>query len=208
VGESLDLARELGLLDTRVFFNDWVPYGERQQYLLDADLGISTHPAHFETHLSFRTRILDYIWAGLPIVCSSGDYFASLVAERDLGLVVPPGDASALASAIRTLLDDPGRLARCRTNLAQVARELRWDVVVDPLRSFCRAPRLAPDRAQRVAEAGHRIARSLRLWRWARLMAIRAGVPESAVERARRTWAVQRLVALAHKLSSTGARQG
>ena len=38
------LAEELGLLDEHVFFNDgWVPYDERQNFLLDADIGVSTH---------------------------------------------------------------------------------------------------------------------------------------------------------------------
>jgi hypothetical protein len=42
-------------------------------------VGVSTHRDHLETRLSFRTRMLDYIWAGLPIVCTDGDHFASLV---------------------------------------------------------------------------------------------------------------------------------
>ena len=59
---------------------------------IEADLGLSTHRDHLETRLSFRTRMLDYLWTGLPIVCTDGDVFASLVAERGLGAVVPPGD--------------------------------------------------------------------------------------------------------------------
>jgi glycosyltransferase involved in cell wall biosynthesis len=36
-------ARELGVLDSHVFFNDWVPYTERARWLAEADLGVSTH---------------------------------------------------------------------------------------------------------------------------------------------------------------------
>ena len=93
VDESIALATELKVLDTHVFFNDWVPYEERWRYLTEADLGLSTHRDHFETRISFRTRMLDYLWTGLPIVCTEGDAFAALVAERHLGAVVPPGDA-------------------------------------------------------------------------------------------------------------------
>ena len=85
VAESMALARELGVLDTHVFFNDWVPYTDRWRYLREADLGLSTHRDHLETRLSFRTRMLDYLWSGLPIVCTEGDVFAALVAERGLG---------------------------------------------------------------------------------------------------------------------------
>ncbi|NJP07416.1 MAG: glycosyltransferase family 4 protein, partial [Chloroflexaceae bacterium] len=71
--QTVALADELGLRDTTVFFNDhWVPYTERGRYLLEADIGISTHLEHIETRFAFRTRVLDYIWAGLPMVVSDG----------------------------------------------------------------------------------------------------------------------------------------
>ncbi|HEX2118535.1 MAG TPA: glycosyltransferase, partial [Acidimicrobiales bacterium] len=63
------LSDALGLTDKHVFFNEgWVAYEDRQNYLLEADIGVSTHLHHVETAFSFRTRILDYLWAGLPIV--------------------------------------------------------------------------------------------------------------------------------------------
>ncbi len=59
------LADELGLTGRHVFFNEeWVPYDERQNYLLDADVAVTTHFHHVETEFSFRTRVLDYLWAG------------------------------------------------------------------------------------------------------------------------------------------------
>ena len=51
----------------------------RQNVYLDATAAVSFHRAHLETRFSFRTRILDCIWASLPIVCSSGDVLADLV---------------------------------------------------------------------------------------------------------------------------------
>ena len=62
-----------------MIFNDWVPYDERALYLMEADLGVSTHHAHLETRYAFRTRMLDYLWARLPIVCTEGDHFGDLV---------------------------------------------------------------------------------------------------------------------------------
>ena len=67
--QTQELSDQLGLTGTFVFFNEgWVPYDDRQNYLLDADVGVSTHFEHIETTFSFRTRILDYLWAPLPIV--------------------------------------------------------------------------------------------------------------------------------------------
>ncbi len=122
------LAVELGVLDSRVFFNDgWVPYDQRPAWFLDADLGVSAHFDHLETRFSFRTRMLDYIWAGLPIVATEGDPFADLIVDRDLGAVVGYQDAAAFAAAVAGLLDDPGRRRTITSNLRVARAAMSWD---------------------------------------------------------------------------------
>lgn len=144
--EARELARELGLLDTHVFFNDgWVPYDERQNHLLDADVGVTTHLDHVETAFSFRTRVLDYFWASLPVVSTGGDTLASLIERRGLGLTVPAGDVEALEEALHRLLTDEQLAAECRTHVEEVADEFRWSRVLGPLVEFCRRAERAPD---------------------------------------------------------------
>ena len=191
VDECLELARALGVLDSHVFFHDWVPYGERGRYLREADLGLSTHREHLETRLSFRTRVLDYIWAGLPIVCTEGDFFAGLVRERGLGLVVPPGDVPALSGAIAELLDNEVLRASCREGLAALSEELRWSRVVAPLARFCAAPRFAPDRELAVGAYRRHLAKSFRVTRWAKRTALGLGVSEGRIEQVK-AWGVVR----------------
>lgn len=57
--------------------------------------------------------------SGVPVVASKLGGLAELVTDRETGLLVPPGDAAALARALRELLED-GDL---RTALGQGARE-------------------------------------------------------------------------------------
>jgi hypothetical protein len=185
VPATIALAREFGVLDTHVFFNDWVPYSERWRYLKEADLGCSTHREHLETRLSFRTRMLDYLWAGLPIVCTSGDVFASLVAERRLGLVVPPGDVDALERAIERLIDDPEERARCRMRLLDTAKEFRWSEVVAPLARFCDAPHLAADH-QGVSPAGPWTSPSYRFVNWMKRGILATGISRKRIEQLKR----------------------
>ncbi len=52
---------------------------------------MSTHLHHVETDYSFRTRILDYFWASLPTVSTTGDALADLIERRGLGLTVRTG---------------------------------------------------------------------------------------------------------------------
>lgn len=140
------LAAELGLLGSTVFFHDgWVPYDQRHRWLAEADVGVSTHHAHVETEFAFRTRCLDYLWAGLPVVTTDGDAIADLVRSAGLGAVVPPSDVDALAAALLDLLGDPARRAECAAASAAAAERFRWPVVAEPLLRFCDSPRRAPD---------------------------------------------------------------
>jgi GT2 family glycosyltransferase len=144
--DAVALARELGLVGTHVFFNeDWVEYDDRQNYLLEADIGVSTHLDHVETEFSFRTRLLDYLWASLPIVATAGDSLAGLIETRDIGIAVPAGDVDALEAALFRILDDEAFHASCRASIERLAPDYRWSKVLEPLLEFCRAPVRAPD---------------------------------------------------------------
>lgn len=144
--DAVALADELGLVGTHVFFNeDWVEYDDRQNYLLEADIGVSTHLDHVETEFSFRTRLLDYLWASLPIVATSGDSLAALIESSGIGLTVPAGDVDALEAALFRLLDDGAFNRSCRDAIERVVPSYRWSTVLEPLLEFCRTPRRAPD---------------------------------------------------------------
>jgi glycosyltransferase involved in cell wall biosynthesis len=148
--DTRKLSDELGLTGRHVFFNeDWVPYEDRQNYLLDADIGVSTHLDHIETAFSFRTRILDYLWAGLPIVATGGDSLAELIDAEGLGSTVPPSDVDALAEALERILTDHEFRRRCAEASAATADRFRWATSLEPLVRFCRAPRRAADATDR-----------------------------------------------------------
>lgn len=125
-------ARERGLLDQRVFFNDdWVPHEQRAAWLLQSSCVLSAHRDHLETRYAFRTRLLDALWTATPIVCTGGDELAELVARDDLGAVAAPGDHAALAGGLRRVLD--GGRERYAPRLAAAAERFRWDSVAEPL---------------------------------------------------------------------------
>ncbi|HET9060271.1 MAG TPA: glycosyltransferase, partial [Acidimicrobiales bacterium] len=129
-GEVERLSSHLGLTGSHVFFNAaWVPYEERADYLLDADVAVSTHLDHIETRYSFRSRVLDYLWASLPMVLTSGDVLAAEVASAGLGMAVAAGDDAALEDAIWRMLAKPP----AKSLFAPVASRYTWDAVAQPL---------------------------------------------------------------------------
>jgi hypothetical protein len=146
VAESRALATELGVLDSSVFFNSsWVDYAERHNYLGEADAGVSTHFDHVETTFSFRTRILDYLWAELPMVVTEGDHFAELIAAEGLGIVVPPSDVTALADALERVLFDVSFAQQAQENIRRVRADYEWGTVLAPLVSFVANAHHSPD---------------------------------------------------------------
>ncbi|MQA60435.1 MAG: glycosyltransferase [Actinophytocola sp.] len=153
---TIRLSDSLGLTDKHVFFNEhWVPYAERQNWLLDADCGVTTHFEHVETTFAFRTRVLDYLWAGLPIVTTDGDSFADLVRAERLGIVVGAADPAALADALEKVLYDTEFAAACTERIAAVAERFTWPRALSPLVEFCRHPRPAADRLPGTGELVH-----------------------------------------------------
>lgn len=141
---AVRLSQELGLYESTVFFGDWVPYEERENYLAEADLAVISHPGNIETHFSFRTRVVDCIWAGIPIITTSGDAMADWVEQDKLGLTVPPGDVVAMAQAIASMLASGGRTAYAAV-FQRLQKALQWPNVVRPLINFCTSPENAPD---------------------------------------------------------------
>lgn len=153
--EARALAASLGLLGDAVLFNDrWVPYDERAAWLLEADCSVATARDHLETRFAFRTRVLDSIWAGLPVVCTRGDELAARVERDGLGAVVAPADPAALGDAIEDVLQR-GRGAYA-AGLARAAADHAWPVIAEPLRRWVASPDLPPPSARgAIRRPGH-----------------------------------------------------
>ncbi|MGD8623578.1 MAG: glycosyltransferase family 4 protein [Anaerolineae bacterium] len=140
---AIELARDLDLLDRHVFFGDWVPYVDWPNYLLEADLGVSLHFDSLETDLAFRSRILDYIRAGLPMVVTRGDATGEMVTAYDLGIVVDYEDIDGVSRALLGLLAQP--YAARQSQFAEARADLAWERVARPLVTFCHTPHRAAD---------------------------------------------------------------
>lgn len=158
------------LLNAGVYLNEgWLPYEDRATWLLDADCAVSAHRLHLETRFSFRTRLLDCFWTGLPIVCTRGDVLAEMVDEQELGAAVPASDPLALADAIDAVLRrGKGQYAAA---LARAAEQFAWSRVTEPLveaataedvpREVRGAPRIETDPGRAARWSADRVARGV-----------------------------------------------
>jgi glycosyltransferase involved in cell wall biosynthesis len=73
--------------------------------LASMDVAVAPYPESANFYFS-PLKVYEYMAAGLPIVASRVGQLAELLRHEETGLLCPPGDASALASALERLRGD------------------------------------------------------------------------------------------------------
>jgi glycosyltransferase involved in cell wall biosynthesis len=127
--------------EDRVQFLDWIPSTRRYDLLREVDLMVATHLPSLETRLSLRTRFLDALVAGCPVLTSEGGAMSRMLKESDAGWVVPTDDASAVATAMQEILAGGAQVEARRQRGRQLAASFRWEKVLEPLLRFCHKPK-------------------------------------------------------------------
>jgi len=156
------LAAEIGEKDRSILFFDWLSYTDREALLAEADIGAMLHPVHVETRFSIRTRVLDYLWARLPILITQGDVTSEWVLQHGVGRVIPPFDEAAAAAALCELLDQPKQAFSAAFDALQAQH--RWSRAVQPLLNYCLHGAPAADRGTRKTHPG--LPGGGQAWRW------------------------------------------
>jgi glycosyltransferase involved in cell wall biosynthesis len=119
----------LGLDEARFLYAGQVLPDRVPLYLSAFDLCAMPHPftAHFARHTS-PIKLFEYMASQRAIVASNLPGFAEVVADGDSALLVPPGDAAALAAAILRLKDDPALRQRLSaTAYTEVMAHYTWE---------------------------------------------------------------------------------
>lgn len=138
-------ADDAGWTNRQVFFIPWFPYHERFAYLKDVDLAVCLHEPSLETDLSLRTRVLDYMNAGIPVIATAGGEGGRILQAAACAILVPPGTCSEVRSALRYLLDQPEARRRLGDNgRSWVQAHMTWEKSLTPLLAFCACPRRMP----------------------------------------------------------------
>jgi hypothetical protein len=141
--EARQAVAALGLSGQVHFLTHWIPYAQRGPILLDADIAVTAHRPSLEAELAFRTRLLDCLWARLPVACTRGDALAAEAEREGWGTAAAPGDAPGLARAMAALLDPSARECAGAAMVA-AAERYQWARSADTVLGLLDAA--APDR--------------------------------------------------------------
>lgn len=135
VGDGTERASLLESLSARqlleaAYFTGAVAPSDVPGLLASMDVGVAPYPERPDFYFS-PLKVYEYMASGLPVVASQIGQLENLIQDGVNGLLCPPGDPIALASALDRLRWEP----ELRVHLGQAAREtvLRyhtWDIIV------------------------------------------------------------------------------
>ncbi len=130
----------------------WIPSELLPHYYWESDIGINVDRDCYEVRLGSKNRILDWISAGLPPVCSRVCELSLLLESAGLGFTYAPGSREALVECLTKLIRMSRReLDSLRETVRSKALEhLGFDNIMLPLRTWVRDPRFAPDQGRYV----------------------------------------------------------
>ena len=128
-----------------IVFSPWLPYAARADLYAAADLLVSISSEGLETELSYRTRLLDAAWGGVPSLAVGGGSLARELALAGAAFECPRLAAELAAEVGRLLSDGPG-VRKTGEAARRFASARSWKDVARPLLAWCRQARVDPNR--------------------------------------------------------------
>ena len=130
-GRGSSLERIEGMIDSLGIRNNvrlLGPVSDEQRSELLATAAVQLMPSRFE---GFGLAAAEAMAAGVPLVAASVGSLPEVVDAPRGGVLIPPSDPEALASAVEKLLDDDGERAALSQSARISARRFSWDAVAE-----------------------------------------------------------------------------
>ena len=132
-GEDYDALRrravELGLQEGAIFVGR-VPPEEVPGYLSLAEVSVEPVRDDLAGRARSPLKIAESLAVGTPVVAGDVGDRREMLGDGQAGLLVRPGDSSALATGILTLLQDRERAQAMRQSALRLREGMYWDVLV------------------------------------------------------------------------------
>jgi len=109
--EMMKQASGLGI-DHAVKFTGIVPHAEVPRYMAAADIAVVPYPPMQQEMWLSPLKLFEYMSSGKAIVASAIGQIMDVIQEGENGLLVPPGDVTAMSNALIKLIQDPALCAR------------------------------------------------------------------------------------------------
>jgi len=125
----------------------WRAWQEIPDFYCASDVGLSIDALHYETTYGTRTRVLEMLAHGLPVITSYGCELSYQIPAKGVGMSFSSGDTAGFARAILEPAASPATLETMRNAARELVRD-EWSFAgtTTALRRWADAPKAAPDR--------------------------------------------------------------
>lgn len=125
----------------------WQPSSVVPGLYRQADVGVNLDAFHYETQLGTRTRLVEMMHHGLPVITTLGCELSYIVENQKLGLTFPIGDAQTFAGHILRLARDKVLQQKLAGRAQEYTNEqLSFQTTTQPFQEWAAHPTYAPDR--------------------------------------------------------------
>jgi len=143
----------------------WKPWEEIPPLYRESDVGINIDSPIYETLFGTRTRIVEMIAYGLPVVTSLGTDLSYFLCTQEGGMGFEIGSSVSLSEQLLKLANNKELCLRLSRKATQVAREeLSFYKTTLPLREWVQNPVCAPDRLVSSSEKRQQVEYRMRSW--------------------------------------------
>ncbi len=135
----------------RMDIRGWVDKRELEEIYMRSDAAVYTDIPCYESELGARTRVLDWISRGIPVVCTRGAEISADIDRYGLGITVPQKNPQILADALIKLSGDSRTYERIVENqLSWCTGPGRISHMFNPLLKWAESPGKSPFRKRPV----------------------------------------------------------
>ena len=146
------LAKSHGV-DDCVRFEGFIPHADLPYLLAQGDIGVATSRREPFRQYASPLKIVEYMAAGLPVICSGGGEAEQMTEESRAGANIP-FDPEAFANAVRAIMASPGSLSASRAAAVEYARGRSWEQMGLLMAQLVSRVAAETNRSQTVESAG------------------------------------------------------
>jgi glycosyltransferase involved in cell wall biosynthesis len=127
--KAVNFSKKNKLTGKQVHFVDWVDYDTRINWFRHADVIISLNKPGEENKLSWRTRVMDFVWSEASIITNGGDPLSDQLVNGSAAIKIDELTAKAISSSILQIAKDPTLIAKTNKNILAIKKTYYWEVV-------------------------------------------------------------------------------
>jgi glycosyltransferase involved in cell wall biosynthesis len=128
VVELENLIVDLGL-EKNISLHDWISYEDRADWYCDCDIILTINKQGFENSLAWRTRLVDYVWSGMPVATNGGDPLGEDLINSGAAFRLNIDSALDLSDSILELINNPKKIFDMKSNMEDFRKNLYWENV-------------------------------------------------------------------------------